>query len=233
MTDGNTEVESAEILNKVPVGVKTSKSAIWSLVCGILGLILCLPAIPAIILGVIGLVNIKKSAGVLKGITLAIIGLILGAIALIVFFILPNIFPPDDPGGLYGVPVNINKLSEVEVILHIYDDESFLGEPGFNIIIKNHSNRNIDNCVLVINNKYKAFLRDVEFYRGFFMGDCPYGKNFIPKRSRLQIVFDASSDNPMIFKDDKGIPFWYYTRIKPKTFSIKSSDGDGEWSFGD
>ena len=61
-------------------GIKTSKSAIWSLICGIAGLIFCLPAIPAIILGIIGLVNIKKSAGALKGKGMAIAGLILGGL---------------------------------------------------------------------------------------------------------------------------------------------------------
>lgn len=66
-----------------PTGIKTSKSAIWSLICGIAGIILCLPAIPAIILGIIGLVNIKKSAGALKGNGLAIAGIILGGLILI------------------------------------------------------------------------------------------------------------------------------------------------------
>jgi len=65
--------------------VKTSKAALWSLICGIAGIILCLPAIPAVILGIVGLVKIKKSNGALKGSGKAITGLILGGLAILVW----------------------------------------------------------------------------------------------------------------------------------------------------
>ena len=64
--------------------VKTSKSAIWSLICGIAGLILCLPSIPAVILGIIALVNINKAKGLLKGTGMAIAGLILAGLSVVV-----------------------------------------------------------------------------------------------------------------------------------------------------
>lgn len=76
-----------EIPNTVTVEVKTSKSAIWSFICGIFGMILYLPLIPAIILGIIALVNIKKSKGLLIGKGWAIAGLILGCLFTL-FFIL-------------------------------------------------------------------------------------------------------------------------------------------------
>ena len=76
--------------------VKTSKSAIWSLVLGIIGIPLCLliiPGILAVIFGIIGLVKIKKSAGTLKGTGLAIAGLILGGLITIIspFIIITDI----------------------------------------------------------------------------------------------------------------------------------------------
>jgi hypothetical protein len=60
------------------IEVKTSKSAIWSFICGIFSISLILPLIPAIILGIIALVDIRKSKGLLKGKEWAIAGLVLG-----------------------------------------------------------------------------------------------------------------------------------------------------------
>lgn len=66
---------SAALSSGVPA---TSGAAIASLVCGILGLMLLLPCIPAVILGHISLSAIKKSAGALKGRGMAITGLVMG-----------------------------------------------------------------------------------------------------------------------------------------------------------
>ena len=63
--------------------VKTSKSAIWSLICGIASF-LCLPAFPAIILGIIALVAISNSKGKLKGTGLAIAGMIMAVVVPII-----------------------------------------------------------------------------------------------------------------------------------------------------
>jgi len=65
------------------IKVKVSKSALWSLICGLAGIILFLPAIPAIILGIIGFVKIKNSGGILKGRAMAIIGFIFGGLIII------------------------------------------------------------------------------------------------------------------------------------------------------
>ncbi len=61
-----------------PQSAKTSGMAIASMICGILGLLLWLPCIPAIILGHLGLSAIKKSAGALKGGGMAVAGLVMG-----------------------------------------------------------------------------------------------------------------------------------------------------------
>lgn len=57
---------------------KTSGLAVSSMICGILGLLLWLPCIPAVILGHMGLSAIKKSAGALKGGGMAVTGLVTG-----------------------------------------------------------------------------------------------------------------------------------------------------------
>jgi type II secretory pathway pseudopilin PulG len=57
---------------------KTSGMAVASMICGILGLLLWLPCIPAVILGHLGLSAIKKSAGALKGGGMAVTGLVTG-----------------------------------------------------------------------------------------------------------------------------------------------------------
>lgn len=61
-----------------PQSAQTSGMAIASMICGVLGLLLWLPCIPAIILGHLGLSAIKKSAGALKGGGMAVAGLVMG-----------------------------------------------------------------------------------------------------------------------------------------------------------
>ena len=90
MTDEKTGLQAPETPKTVTGETKTSQSAIWSLICGIAGLILCLPAIPAAILGIIALVDINKSKGLLKGTGMAIAGLILAGLCLFLWiFIIP------------------------------------------------------------------------------------------------------------------------------------------------
>lgn len=60
------------------VAAGSSGMALASMICGILGLLLWLPCIPAIILGHLSLSAIKKSAGALGGRGMAITGLITG-----------------------------------------------------------------------------------------------------------------------------------------------------------
>ncbi|MBI5778512.1 MAG: DUF2950 family protein [Planctomycetes bacterium] len=88
-----TEENTVQAEPNTPSGeTGTSKSAIWSLICGILSF-LCLPAFPAIILGIVALVAISNSTGKLKGTGLAITGMIMAVVMPIImtFFIIPLI----------------------------------------------------------------------------------------------------------------------------------------------
>ena len=74
---------------------KTSGLAIASLVLGILSFFTCfITALPAIILGIVGLIKINKSAGQLKGTGLAIAGMALPAVAVPIMAMIAAIMMP-------------------------------------------------------------------------------------------------------------------------------------------
>jgi prepilin-type processing-associated H-X9-DG protein len=74
---------------------KTSGLAIASLVLGILSFFTCfITAIPAIILGIVGLLKINKSSGQLKGMGLAIAGMALPVVAVPIIILMAAIMMP-------------------------------------------------------------------------------------------------------------------------------------------
>ena len=73
---------------------KTSKAAVASLVCGILGLCLLVPSLFGGILGIIALIKINNSQGTLKGSGLAIGGLVTSGLSIITVGIFASMFLP-------------------------------------------------------------------------------------------------------------------------------------------
>ena len=73
---------------------KTSKAAVASLVCGILGLCLLVPSLFGGILGIIALIKINKSQGTLKGSGLAIGGLVTSGLSIITVGITASMLLP-------------------------------------------------------------------------------------------------------------------------------------------
>jgi general secretion pathway protein G len=128
---------------ETPNVVKTSKSAFWSLICGIAGIFTCLPAVPAIILGIIGLVNIKKGTGTLKGSGKAITGIILGGLAilvwpflLIVAIAIPNLVGTRDIAMESMAKAEISNISR-SVEMYNADNGSYpTSEQGLQVLIK-------------------------------------------------------------------------------------------------
>jgi hypothetical protein len=132
MTDENL-VQAEPTSASVPTNigdVKTSKSAIWSLICGILSF-LCLPALPALILGIVALVAISNSKGKLKGTGLAITGMIMAVVVpiitifvggIVAAILIPN-FLANRPH--YPAPDNWNQGN---TIYQGQNDESMLSE---------------------------------------------------------------------------------------------------------
>jgi hypothetical protein len=94
---------------------RTSKMAIWSLVLGILGMCTILPAIPAVILGIIALVSINNSGGVLGGKGLAIGGLITSALSIIIIPILAAIAVPAFNAARHNAMLNLASVQSKEL----------------------------------------------------------------------------------------------------------------------
>jgi general secretion pathway protein G len=128
-------------------GPKTSKSALWSMICGIAGILLCLPAIPAVILGIIGLVKINKHKGALKGTGMAVTGLILGGLMLfaIPFLLIiaaiasPNITRARDAAMEAKTRADLSTISQS---LEIYCADYGVypaTEQGLDALVKNES----------------------------------------------------------------------------------------------
>ena len=133
--------------------VRTSCAALWSLICGIAGILLCLSALPAVILGIIGLVNIKKSNGALTGSGKAITGLILGGLAIIVWpFILivaaiaiPNLVSAKGAAMEHLAKAEIRNISQ-SVEMYNVDNGSYPStEQGLQILMDNkHGQKYLD-----------------------------------------------------------------------------------------
>lgn len=110
--------------------VKTSGLAIASLVLGILSFVTCLvTALPAIILGIVGLVKIAKSAGQLKGKGLAIAGIAVPSIAfLLALLVSPMmmaiLFPALARSRQFAFrTVCANNLKQIGLSMQIYAEE--------------------------------------------------------------------------------------------------------------
>ena len=120
------------ILTNVPMvtpnpDAKTSPLAIASLILGVLAPFTCfITAIPAIVLGIVGLVKISKSAGQLKGSGLAIAGIVIGPATLPIIALLMGIMMP----ALFRVrqvafrTVCANNLRQLGLSIQMYADEN-------------------------------------------------------------------------------------------------------------
>jgi hypothetical protein len=73
-------------------GGVTDGFAIASLVCGVLGLFLLFPAIPALVFGIISLGKIEEEKYYRKGKGMAIAGIALGGVVILTFLLLVGIF---------------------------------------------------------------------------------------------------------------------------------------------
>ncbi len=119
-----TDSESLPI-EKVPIRTKISEAAIWGLVFGLLSpFLLVIGAIPAIGLGIAALVNIRRSQRQLKGKTMAIVAILLGALGLFATI------QPQGCGGLTERGKMMDDISNVKNLItgcRLYADD-FDGE---------------------------------------------------------------------------------------------------------
>jgi len=122
---------------------RTSCAALWSMICGIVGMLTCLPAVPAIILGIIGLINIKKSNGMLKGSGKAITGIILGGLAILVWpFLLiaaiaiPNLMHARDVASEMKARAEIINISQSIEMYYVDYGVYPTAEQGLDVLLK-------------------------------------------------------------------------------------------------
>jgi hypothetical protein len=103
---------------------KTSGLAIASFVLGILSVSI-LTAIPAIILGIISLVKISKSAGQLKGKVFAILGIIIPSVCLLLLLLLITpLIPALSTVNKYAIEVKqMAQFSSIELALVVFRND--------------------------------------------------------------------------------------------------------------
>ena len=107
--------------------LKTSALAVWSLVLGILGLVACLPAIPGLILGILGIQKAKSENG-LKGKGMAIAGVVLSSMAMVLFpviFILASFSIPAFTAVAERAKVaqSMNNVKQLNLAMHLFASE--------------------------------------------------------------------------------------------------------------
>ena len=111
---------------------QTSQKAIWSLVLGILCIPMCvLPAIPAIILGVMALINIGRNRDRLKGNGFAIAGIVLASLSILFAFcaILLKVSVPNTGDVEAGAAPNSGWARTRSGIIE--PDLTYVGEPTY------------------------------------------------------------------------------------------------------
>jgi len=124
-----------------------------------------------------------------------------------------------------------STLKHLDVSYYLYDDEKLGGKGAYAIqlIVKNNSDEAINDCVIVLNKKYRAKLENVEYYFGHQSGNRRLKRNHIEAREALDLVFSHDNNNYYIFQDsDRN----YLPKDKRITeVSVLSSDGTARFNF--
>ena len=106
---------------------KTSGMAIASLVLGICGFVVCgIAGIVGLILGIVGLSSIKKSAGQLKGEGLAIAGIAVSSVSIVLIpFLMALLIPAlSRPRNQAKTMVTLNHAKQLSLAFSMYCEEN-------------------------------------------------------------------------------------------------------------
>ena len=130
-----------------------------------------------------------------------------------------------------GHPTQQNDLAEISVLCSVSDDAP-LGGPGafaFVLTIENNSSKPLSQCVLILNDKYRARLAQVECYAESGWRTKLFRTATILADSRLELIFSHDTNNHLVFRDDED-------RDLPRDAAITSltlecTEGTNRWEL--
>ena len=129
-----------------------------------------------------------------------------------------------------GVPHNDNSLKDLVISYSTWDDSEYGGDQAIaiSLIMENKSSSSLDNCTLIINDRYHAALELIEYYYGFIKGNKPMDRNYIKAGEILELSFSHDNNNHIIFKDGKQ---FFPSEKRINELKIISKQGTGSWKF--
>ena len=126
-----------------------------------------------------------------------------------------------------------NNLEFVRISYYYINNIAYGDDDALQYVveIENDSNHALNNLYLTINYKWKAPLKDIFYYRGFFKGYEPYGQSSFPAKNKLRFTFNKDSSNRSVFIDPSGKHLPDLTFFH--TLRLKADQGAGTWGFPD
>jgi len=130
-----------------------------------------------------------------------------------------------------GVPTENNQLDNVKIFLKI-SPEGYDSIPGyvFNLIIRNETSQNLNDCTIMFDKQYSAKLSDTEVYKGFIKGHVVLKQSDIPGKGAIKIQFNHDNNNFGKFTNVKKSEN-LSSNILPRIISLTTSSGYGEWEL--
>ncbi|OGX35986.1 MAG: hypothetical protein A3I43_04035 [Omnitrophica WOR_2 bacterium RIFCSPLOWO2_02_FULL_50_19] len=120
----------------------------------------------------------------------------------------------------------LNSLKNVEVWFNSgpepYGEEN---EFAFVIRIKNNETFDLSSCILVLDDKYYAELKDLQC--SAFLGTGKLKSNALKKKTKIELIFSHDVGNFSYFKEKNGKTL--SNKSIPRRLKIKCDQGTGEW----
>ncbi len=210
------------VLTQAPVTaehpvVKTSGLAIAALILGILSLFTCgITAIPAVILGIIALVQIEKSGGRVIGKGFAVVGIVVPVVVflLIIGLIIPAMMNVNKIAFRIICGTNLSGLGKA-MLIYANDYEDELPRAG--------GTGNVT-CVQTLGQRYQADNRRLAYA---LQPDGSGGSVTISSSLYLLVKYTDVGPKQFVCKSDSGTK-----EFKPTEYGVRDKDLIDLWDFG-